>query len=110
MDQYHFTDGIGGITVIGGIVRLDLVTYSPTEVDANGQPRPVLTQRLLMSVETFLRSSDKILETVQAITKAQQLRAIPAPQQAAPQQTAPQPQRSVPQHNPPPVPRPTPFP
>jgi hypothetical protein len=110
MDQQHFIDGIGGITVIGGIVRLDLVTYSATEADANGQPRPVLTQRLLMSTEAFLRSSDKILETVQAITKAQQQRAIPVPQQAAPQQTALQPQRSVPQHNPPPSPLPTPFP
>jgi hypothetical protein len=98
MDQQHFTDGIGRITVIGGIVRLDMVTYSATESDANGQPRPVLTQRLLMSVDAFLRSSEKILETVQAITKAQQ-RAVPAP---AAQQPAPQ---AAAQHNPPPLPR-----
>lgn len=101
MDQQHFTDGIGRITVIGGIVRLDLVTYSATESDANGQPRPVLTQRLLMSVDAFLRSSEKILETVQAITKAQQQRAVPAPQQPAPPQAAPNPA----QQNPPPLPR-----
>lgn len=98
MDQQHFTDGIGRITVIGGIVRLDLVTYSATETDASGNARPVLTQRVLMGVEAFLRSSEKILETVQAITKAQQKRPAPAPQQPAPQQPAPQ-------HNPPPLPR-----
>lgn len=103
MDQQHFTDGIGRITVIGGIVRLDLVTYSATETDASGNARPVLTQRVLMGIDAFLRSSEKILETVQAITKAQQQRAVPAPQQqAAPQQPAPQPAA---QHNPPPLPR-----
>jgi hypothetical protein len=102
MDQQHFTDGIGRITVIGGIVRLDLVTYSATETDASGNARPVLTQRVLMGVDAFLRSSEKILETVQAITKAQQQRAVPAPRQAAQQQPAPQP---APQHNPPPLPR-----
>jgi hypothetical protein len=106
MDQQHFTDGIGRITVIGGIVRLDLVTYSATETDASGNARPVLTQRVLMGVDAFLRSSEKILETVQAITKAQQQRAVPAPQQqAAPQQPAPQPQQPTAQHNPSPLPR-----
>jgi hypothetical protein len=105
MDQQHFTDGIGRITVIGGIVRLDLVTYSATETDASGNARPVLTQRVLMGVDAFLRSSEKILETVQAITKAQQQRAVPAPQQAAPQQAAPQQPAPAAQHNPPPLPR-----
>jgi hypothetical protein len=103
MDHQHFTDGIGRITVIGGIVRLDLVTYSATETDAGGNARPVLTQRVLMGVDAFLRSSEKILETVQAITKAQQQRPIPAPQ------ATPQPQQAAPQqpaqHNPPPLPR-----
>lgn len=107
MDQQHFTDGIGRITVIGGIVRLDLVTYSATETDAGGNARPVLTQRVLMGVDAFLRSSEKILETVQAITRAQQQRTVPAPQpappQAAPQQPAPQ--QPAAQHNPPPLPR-----
>jgi hypothetical protein len=107
MDQQHFTDGIGRITVIGGNVRLDLVTYSATETDASGNARPVLTQRVLMGVDAFLRSSQKILETVQAITKAQQKRAVPAPQpaQAAPQQPAQQSQQPAAQHNPPPLPR-----
>lgn len=107
MDQQHFTDGIGRITVIGGIVRLDLVTYSATETDASGNARPVLTQRVLMGVDAFLRSSEKILQTVQAITKSQQQRPIPAPPQPVPQ---PAPQQAAPQQpaahqNPPPLPR-----
>jgi hypothetical protein len=33
-----YTDGIGEITVGGSIVRVDLVTLSPTERDANDAP------------------------------------------------------------------------
>ena len=46
MDQQIFTDGIGRITVIGGVVRLDLVTYSPNETDAQGKPRQMGTEAM----------------------------------------------------------------
>lgn len=79
MENQTFTDGIGRITVIGGIVRLDLVTYSPNETDASGQPRAIFTQRIVMGADAFLRSSEKILETARAITRQQ---AQPQQQQA----------------------------
>jgi hypothetical protein len=98
MEQQLFTDGVGRITVIGGVVRLDLVTYSPNETDAQGRPRQVFTQRLVMGTDAFLRSSEKILEIVQHLTKAQ------GAQQAQPQQPA----RPAPQPVPQPVAQPAP--
>ena len=68
MDQQIFTDGIGRITVIGGVVRLDLVTYSPNETDAQGRPRQVFTQRVVMGTEAFLRSAEKVRDIVQQLS------------------------------------------
>ena len=76
MEHQIFCDGIGRISVIGGVVRLDLFTYSPSETDANGQPRPVLSHRIVMGMEGFVRSSEKVLEAMQQINRAH------APQQA----------------------------
>lgn len=116
MDQQLFTDGIGRITVIGGVVRLDLITYSPIETDANGQPRAVLTQRVVMGVDAFLRSAEKVMETVQRLTGPNaNARPQPAPQKpAAPQAVTPhvvQPQQPpAAQPAPPDAPRKPPFP
>lgn len=89
MEQQLFTDGIGKITVIGGVVRLDLVTYSPNEIDAQGRPRQVFTQRIVMGTEAFLRSSEKIVEMVQQITGAMAARQQAPVQNPAPVQPAP---------------------
>jgi hypothetical protein len=97
MEQQLFADGIGRISVIGGVVRLDLMTYSATETDAKGQPRPVVTQRIIMGTDGFLRSSEKILEAVQALNQKQPAPApqpAPQPQMAAPPQPRPEPPRA----------------
>jgi hypothetical protein len=93
MEQQIFCDGIGRISIIGGVVRLDLFTYSPTETDANGQPRPILSHRIVMGVDGFMRSSEKVLEAAQIATRARQQGEAPQP---APQQPAPQSQQPVP--------------
>ncbi|HMH65118.1 MAG TPA: hypothetical protein VK515_06005 [Rhizomicrobium sp.] len=104
MEQQLFTDGIGRITVIGGVVRLDMVTYSPNETDAQGRPRQVFTQRIVMGTEAFLRSSEKVLEIVQQLgarpVRTAQAAPQPAPQaaHAAPQ---PAPVQSAPRGEPP---------
>jgi hypothetical protein len=90
MEPQLFTDGIGRITVIGGVVRLDMVTYSPNETDATGRPRQVFTQRIVMGTDAFLRSSEKIVEIVQQLTQAINAQAKPA------QAQAPQPARTPP--------------
>ena len=100
MEHQIFCDGIGRISVIGGVVRLDLFTYSPTETDANGQPRPVLSHRIVMGMEGFVRSSEKVLDAMQQINRAQTPQPAPQPQaqQAQPRpQPAPQPVPPPPQ-------------
>jgi hypothetical protein len=126
MEQQIYCDGIGRISVIEGMVRLDLYSYSPNETDANGNPRPVLSHRIVMGMDGFLRSSEKVVEAVKVIGQArqQQQRAPVAPQpqprapQPAPQGHAPQPpmpqtpppQPSAPQAPVPPAPSKPPFP
>jgi hypothetical protein len=94
MEQHIYCDGIGRIAIIGGVVRLDLFTYSPTETDANGNPRPVLSHRIVMGTEGFARSSEKVVEAVQflARNRAPQPQAAPPAPQAAPQPAPPRPQ------------------
>jgi hypothetical protein len=91
MDQQIFTDGIGRITVIGGIVRLDLVTYSPNETDAQGKPRQIFAQRVVMGAEAFLRSAEKVREIVQQLSHPG-AHAQPQPVPVQPQIQQPQPQ------------------
>lgn len=72
MNEQIFCDGIGRISIIGGIVRLDLVAYSPTETDANGQPRAILTRRVVMGVDGFLQSAEKVADIARQIGQARQ--------------------------------------
>ena len=90
MENQTFTDGIGRITVIGGIVRLDLVTYSPNETDPSGAPRAIFTQRIVMGADAFLRSSEKVLETAKLLTRGAQQPQATKPQAAQPQAAKPQ--------------------
>jgi hypothetical protein len=53
MSDDVYADGIGEITVTGPIVRIDLVSLSPTERDAGGNPKPVFRQRVVMPAEGF---------------------------------------------------------
>ena len=69
MGDQIFSDGIGTITVIGATVRVDFVALSPTEREANGQPKAVFCQRIVMGVDGFLRSASKVQEAVQALQR-----------------------------------------
>ena len=121
MEQQIYCDGIGRITVIEGMVRLDLYSYSPSETDANGQPRPVLSHRVVMGMDGFLRSSEKVIEAVKRISQARQQQGAPHPVQQAPmpqapmqqapaQQAAPRPQAPPLPPEPPRAPEPAPQP
>lgn len=68
MNQVFF-DGLGNVTVIGSTVRLDFVTFSPTEMDDQGRPKAVPSQRVIMSIEGFARATEKMQETAQALAK-----------------------------------------
>jgi hypothetical protein len=65
-----YTDGIEEITVGGSIVRVDLVTLSPTERDANNAPKKVLCQRLIFSIEAFANSVEVMQNALQGLVDA----------------------------------------
>lgn len=65
-----YTDGIEEITVSGTIVRVDLVSLSPTERDSNNLPKKVFSQRLIFSVEAFANSVDVMQKALQGLVDA----------------------------------------
>lgn len=73
-----YTDGIEEITVSGTIVRIDLVSLSPTERDANNAPKRVFAQRLIFSVESFANSVDVMQKALQGLVDAGVVRRNPA--------------------------------
>ena len=93
MEHQTFADGIGRITIIDGIVRLDLISHSATETDAAGKPKPVFAHRIVMGVDQFLRASQKITETTHAIAQQQRRQPAATGRHAAPQPAAPHPGR-----------------
>lgn len=80
-----YTDGVDEITVGGSIVRVDLVSLSPTERDANNAPKKVLCQRLIFSVEAFANSVEVMQNALQGLVDAGAVRRNPPlePPQAA---------------------------
>src|SRR3954452_25124436 len=65
-----YTDGVDEITVGGSIVRVDLVSLSPTERDANNAPKKVFCQRLIFSVESFAHSVEVMQNALQGLVDA----------------------------------------
>jgi hypothetical protein len=65
-----YTDGVGEVTVGGSIVRVDLVSLSPTERDANNAPKRVFSQRLIFSVEAFANSVEVMQNALQGLVDA----------------------------------------
>jgi hypothetical protein len=78
MENELFADSIGGITVTGSVVRVDLMTLSPTEKDEKNQPRPVLRQRLVMPVEGFVHSFGLMTQVMQQFEKSGLIKKAPA--------------------------------
>ena len=72
-----YTDGIEEITVSGTIVRVDLVSLSPTERDDNNAPKRVLSQRLIFSVESFANSVDVMQKALRGLVDAGVVRRNP---------------------------------
>jgi len=65
-----YTDGIDEITVGGSIVRVDIVSLSPTERDANNAPKKVFRQRLIFPIEAFANSVEVMQNALQGLVDA----------------------------------------
>src|SRR4051794_7782956 len=70
MQPEVYTDGVDEITVGGSIVRVDLVSLSPTERDLNNVPKKVFRQRLIFSVEAFANSVEVMQQAFQGLVDA----------------------------------------
>ncbi|MBN9149231.1 MULTISPECIES: hypothetical protein [unclassified Nitrobacter] len=70
MHDEIYTDGIGEIMVGGSIVRVDLVSLSPTERDANNAPQKVFRQRIIFSIEGFANSVEVMQNALQGLVDA----------------------------------------
>jgi hypothetical protein len=78
MHDEVYTDGVDEITVGGSIVRIDLVSLSPTERDANNAPKKVFRQRLIFSIEAFANSVEVMQNALQGLVDAGVVKRNPA--------------------------------
>jgi len=69
MDTELFADAVGAAAITGPVVRLDLVSMSPTEKDEKGQPKAAFRQRIVMPVDGFVRSFALMAQLMQQLEK-----------------------------------------
>ena len=70
MAKEMFADGIGEITLSGGMVRMDLVTLTGSQNDAENKPRLEFSQRIVMPPDGFLRSFSAMENLVKQLVDA----------------------------------------
>jgi hypothetical protein len=76
MNNELYADGIGEITVTGTIVRIDLMSLSPIERDANNNPKPVFRQRIIMPVDAFANAVDLMQKALGGLVEAGAVRRV----------------------------------
>ena len=88
-----YSDGVGKITVTGGVVRVDLESLSPTECDANNNPKSTFRQRVIFSVDGFVKSLEVMQKAFQGLVDAGAIQHVaPTPPSVAEQ---PRPRKGV---------------
>lgn len=65
-----FADGIGEITLSGGMVRMDLVTLVGSQNDNENKPRLEFSRRIVMPPDGFLRSFSAMENLVKQLIEA----------------------------------------
>jgi len=65
-----FADGIGEITLSGGMVRMDLVTLVGSQNNPENKPRLELSRRIVMPPDGFLRSFSAMENLVKQLIDA----------------------------------------
>ncbi|MEF3134505.1 hypothetical protein OS035_23915 [Rhizobium sp. 268] len=76
MSNELYADGIGEITITGTIVRIDLMSLSATDRDANNNPKPVFRQRIIMPVDAFANAVDLMQKALGGLVEAGAVRRI----------------------------------
>jgi hypothetical protein len=83
MHHEVFVDGISEITVTGPTVRIDTFTVSPSEKDADGNPRPVHRERIIMTLESFMNARDLIERVARELVQGGAVRRVEPPSEKA---------------------------
>lgn len=65
-----FADGIGEITLSGGMVRMDLVTLKGSQSKSGEKPKLEFSQRVIMPPDGFLRSFSAMESLVKQLVDA----------------------------------------
>lgn len=65
MATHRFVDGIGEVRLSGGMIRIDLITLSATERDADGNPVPEVQEQLVLAPEGFMQMFGTLANTIQ---------------------------------------------
>lgn len=87
MSNYDlYSDGITGIGLVNGLIRVDFGRLSATQVDANNQPAMELSQRVVMTPDGFLRTFGAMQELINKLVEGGVLQVQQQPQQGQQQQ------------------------
>ena len=68
--QELFADGVGEITLAGGMVRMDLICLVGSQRSEDDKPRFEVRQRVVMPPDGFLRSFGAMEDLVKQLVKA----------------------------------------
>jgi hypothetical protein len=69
MTDEVFVDQIVDIAVTSGVVRIDMVSQSPTERGTDGKPTMRFKQRLVMPIDGFLKSEGVIQRMIDVLVE-----------------------------------------
>ena len=69
-NRESYADGIGEITLSGGMVRMDLVTLQGSQKDPESKPQLEISQRIIMPPDGFLRSFSAMENLVKQLIDA----------------------------------------
>jgi hypothetical protein len=75
-DKQIYCDGVMNISLVGGMVRLDLFTLSPTEKDKKGAPAPTLSRQIVMPPDGFMQAFNGMSRLIQQLKDKGMVREI----------------------------------
>lgn len=88
MHKEVFVDGISEITVTGPTIRIDMFSASPSDKDADGNPKPVHRQRVIMTLESFMNARDLIERVARELIQGGVVRRLEKPSAKEPAKPA----------------------
>jgi hypothetical protein len=86
MHDEIYADGISEITLTGNVVRIDFVSLSRTERDANNKPKAIFRQRIVMPTDGFANSAVLMNNVLSGLIKSGAVKMQQAPSDKATRQ------------------------